>query len=480
MARLLFFLAALFASPLAAQTPLSQSAPFAQLRDQALNFTGSGVGAVKRTRDEKDGDVVSIFDFCRKSQSDGVADNTACIQAAVTNRCVNGGGTIRFPAGRWAIYGTVTANCPGVHIEGSGFGDLNVSANRATFIRVYGSGDAPVFKFVGTPTTGINDVFRWQAGGSVSNLTMFQDPGLRTGAFITFIRLQQTRVQDVYMWAPCIAIKHDGGFMGLVENVIAESLADSCGVMVLTGTNNPGETLDVVRYQNVKVNAGVGAICFRVLDRVQSAWWVNTICQTGGKALEISCPTMTNVNACPGFFTLYDFESESFNSAFSQIDITDMVDGFKMTDGWLRGYFNGSAVAHNISITPSRFPASQQGFPITIANNWIKHAGGSCLYIQSERASITGNHIYGCGRLGGGPAFGAVEVRASYAAITGNTLCGADFLNDTVGMPAGITITNGADYVTATGNIFMPGAKGCTAAISGTATHSGISGNVGP
>lgn len=81
------------------------------------SFTQAGTGAVTRTVDSKLKDFVSVKDF--GAVGDGVADDTAAIQAAINsishttwqgsaaNMYTRGGGTVYFPPGRYKITSTL-------------------------------------------------------------------------------------------------------------------------------------------------------------------------------------------------------------------------------------------------------------------------------------------------------------------------------------------------------------------------------------
>jgi hypothetical protein len=64
-----------------------------------LSFTQAGFGATARTVGSKLKDVVSVKDF--GAVGDGVADDTAAIQAAITSLGETKGGTVYFPAGTY-------------------------------------------------------------------------------------------------------------------------------------------------------------------------------------------------------------------------------------------------------------------------------------------------------------------------------------------------------------------------------------------
>jgi hypothetical protein len=74
-------------------------------------FTQSGTGAIQRTVENKLKDTVSVKDF--GAVGDGVADDTAAIQAAITASI-----RVHIPAGTYKITSTLTVN--NTHISGAG------------------------------------------------------------------------------------------------------------------------------------------------------------------------------------------------------------------------------------------------------------------------------------------------------------------------------------------------------------------------
>lgn len=83
-------------------------------------FTQSGTGAVQRSVENKLKDTVSVKDF--GAVGDGVADDTAAIQAAINAVNAKGGGTLYFPQGRYKLTATITLK-PGVSILGERKGE---------------------------------------------------------------------------------------------------------------------------------------------------------------------------------------------------------------------------------------------------------------------------------------------------------------------------------------------------------------------
>jgi hypothetical protein len=93
------------------------------ITDQAsgLYFTQSGTGAAVRTVDSKLKESVSVKDF--GAVGNGVTDDTAAIQAAVTAIAATGG-TIYFPVGTYKITDVITVNTgvytTGILLKGAG------------------------------------------------------------------------------------------------------------------------------------------------------------------------------------------------------------------------------------------------------------------------------------------------------------------------------------------------------------------------
>jgi len=82
-----------------------------------LGFLQSGTGATTRTIQNKLRDVVSVKDF--GAVGDGVADDTAAIQTAITYACsLVGGATITVPDGLYLLSATLTVPVGGVSIQG--------------------------------------------------------------------------------------------------------------------------------------------------------------------------------------------------------------------------------------------------------------------------------------------------------------------------------------------------------------------------
>lgn len=112
---------------------------------QLISLTQSGAGAVSRTVDSKLSDVISVKDF--GAVGDGVTDDTAAIQAAMTYACHTGNISVHIPAGRYVISQQIdmapaTVSSGQNHLYVSVYGD-----GASTVLLQYING--PVFSFTG-------------------------------------------------------------------------------------------------------------------------------------------------------------------------------------------------------------------------------------------------------------------------------------------------------------------------------------------
>lgn len=131
-------------------------------------YTATGTGAVSRTVASKLGEAISVKDF--GATGDGVADDTAEIQAALTAAGAAGGGDVYLPPGTYAVSGTlligngaagVASTYNGVRLVGAGSAMLD-STRSPTTIKWVGATnyDGGVVKIAGRTTgCGVQGVY---------------------------------------------------------------------------------------------------------------------------------------------------------------------------------------------------------------------------------------------------------------------------------------------------------------------------------
>lgn len=112
-------------------------------------YDPSGSGAVATTVQDKLRESVSVKDF--GAVGDGVADDTAAIQAAVDSLEANGGGVLSFPRGTYLISSTITVNASNIMLLGEGGDqshDVGTQGATAASKITWGGGASPVVQFV--------------------------------------------------------------------------------------------------------------------------------------------------------------------------------------------------------------------------------------------------------------------------------------------------------------------------------------------
>jgi len=109
----------LYSAPMA--TDRVSDAIISTIDSSQVMFLQSGTGAVLRTAQSKMRDVVSVLDF--GAVGNGVADDTAAIQAAIDS-LPSSGGEVKFPKGNYKTTSPVTVTKNGVTLTGTGYGSV--------------------------------------------------------------------------------------------------------------------------------------------------------------------------------------------------------------------------------------------------------------------------------------------------------------------------------------------------------------------
>jgi hypothetical protein len=147
-------------------------------------FTPSGAGGVQRTVENKLRDVVSVKDF--GAVGNGVADDTAAIQAAIAATLTNRGGVVFFPPGIYCFANTLSLSGAnkGISLIGSGSS-------------LAGQNNAPtVLKWIGGASIAVD------VGADCRNSSVRSLDFENTGTCTSFIRVGVTDgflIQEVCM-----------------------------------------------------------------------------------------------------------------------------------------------------------------------------------------------------------------------------------------------------------------------------------------
>jgi hypothetical protein len=123
-------LVALSAADLVEVVAFSQIDAIGSIPSANSTFLQSGTGAVQRTVDSKLKDVVSVKDF--GAVGNGVADDTAAIQAAIDHAESLGRGAIYFPASIYRVSSTLTVQGDNITLRGDGINSV-ITRNNASY-----------------------------------------------------------------------------------------------------------------------------------------------------------------------------------------------------------------------------------------------------------------------------------------------------------------------------------------------------------
>ena len=148
-------------------------------------YTPAGTGAVDTTVETKLRESINVKDF--GAVGDGVTDDRIAIQNAINHAKGLGGGTVRIPAGTFAVESTLNfTDASGVRLVGEGggfFSDANKELVPSTIIKWTGvTSAAAVIRFKSTQS----NVTKATSGG-VEGLAIFCDGKAARGIYCTSI-----------------------------------------------------------------------------------------------------------------------------------------------------------------------------------------------------------------------------------------------------------------------------------------------------
>jgi len=145
-----------------------------------VTYTPSGTSAVARSAASKFGETVSVKDF--GAVGDGVADDTAAIQAAINAAYTQYNRPVYFPCGIYKITGTITIT-QGVMLIGAG--SQGSSDSFGTTIIHHSNSDCLVWNGSGTLYAG--------TGGGLQNFQILKATGYSGGNAIKIVSTNDTQ-----------------------------------------------------------------------------------------------------------------------------------------------------------------------------------------------------------------------------------------------------------------------------------------------
>ena len=245
-----------------------------------IGFDPAGSGATARSAQAKMRDFVSVKDF--GAVGDGIANDTAAIQAAVAALPSTGGG-LYFPAGTYLVSSAITLNKPGVYY-GDGWA-TNIRTNSATANSFTVSGAEQVQIENMRFTSAVTKTAGWYVDVAASaNRFRLSDfamegaiGGMRTAAVAT-CTIERGQILNCVA-STAVAIRIDAGFDVSIRDVLSDQAVNIfAGIYVTQAGDVTIEDCNLIHCgQALYVNPGVGQV-------VASLWANNTFFDTSTRA----------------------------------------------------------------------------------------------------------------------------------------------------------------------------------------------------
>ena len=444
------------------------------------------------------GSTYNVANFC--SVYNGTTDNTGCIQSAINAACAGAGGSVVFPAGKFAISTAtgVQITCGGVYLVGQGYSDSENASNSnlGTSIFAINTGGASLIQFLGVSGARI-------VGGGVRNLTIQETnagaSNPQTGWAIDFEFCLYCMVKDVMVYGAQNNIRVNASSYTAIEHSFLHQVNVGGNAIQFQGNDGSGSCdanlgncptrSDSLYISDVEADsqlpqAGLSAgTCLRHIDFAATINAVNLTCGQFQIGYYANCPTSQASGACPSFATLVNFQIESngTNSGGNGFGVfAEDVQELYLTEPALYGYSSSSGLA----IEPGRF--SNNG-DINVVGGKIQSFQNDCVLIEASMVYFVGVQMLQCGTsTSGGPYYG-LELRAGTACSAGScanfTLSGNTFCTNANGTPnsfPAMNLGNGVSFLTVEGNKFKGCSSGITDGTGSVTKYISTTSNLGP
>ena len=349
---------------------------------------------VARSAQDKMRDTVSVKDF--GAVGDGVANDTAAIQAAINYAGSTGGGTVYFPAGDYKISSTLTITANNVYLRGAG-------RDASTIVPVAMSTDHVYFNAV--------------SQGGFSDLSIIPSAA-QTGstAAIRAYNCHNVVLDNFLIFGNCqTGVLSDGGAAQFLATISNFEISD-CAFFGIQVGSTAYQAQDTVIYNGIVSN------CFNGITLINcSGTYVSDIdvISCSGAAISTFPPATKQVSAA--FFTAVLADTTTAGSGFAFLDNGGKVTDINLVNCWAATCDeNGIIFGGNcdgILVSGSRFINNKQhgiyiqggkNYTITGCQIGMNSIDGSGLYDGISIASniqhftINSNFIGGpLGNIGG-------------------------------------------------------------------------------
>ena len=443
-----------------------------------VTFLQAGTGAVARTVQSKLRDVVSVKDF--GAVGDGVADDTAEIQAAVDHAHALGGGVVTFPSGTYMV--NASGNLTGIQMKSGVYINLTGAKLKAL------GANSPNYRLV--YFTGVSDC--GVIGGEIEGDRATNSASGEQGHGIYIIlNCSRILIENVTVSA-CFG---DGIYIG--------RLCSDIRVLGCTVTNNRRNNISVVSASNVLIdgcdvsnaNGVLPEAGIDVEPNPGDAVSYNVIitnCSVYGNAKQgisfpAPAPTPLIETAVVSNCHIYGNGAEGIRASYVlNLAITGCViynnagggiydtaalatslsiDGniiYGNTGSGIEGFSSGTIISNNTIRNNTTWGIKwQNGQQVTISANIISDSGEDGIYYErAYNCAIVGNTVKNSQKHGifiTGTATSSIT-RSRCVAISGNTVFASGLLTDNT--YSGIRLDANANTCTVTGNTVERAASG--------------------
>lgn len=234
--------------------------PAASTAAASLQYQPAGTGAVVRTAQDKLREVVSAEDF--GAVGDGVADDTAALQAAINYVAGKNGGDVRLQSKVYAISNTLAVTASAVGLIGMG-AENYITGNWGTTLKWIGAGGLPMVSFTNVDAPKLQGLSLDCANVAASGI---RAQGVKLGRFIGFSIKDFTAV-GFYGLCGTAATQWSNG--NLIQNFLITSSNNGVDGLLLQGDvsasndwwNNTFQN-GLVQVSRTATESHAGHLCF--------------------------------------------------------------------------------------------------------------------------------------------------------------------------------------------------------------------------
>ena len=394
---------------------------------------------------------------------DGVTDDTAAIQAAITyaqtfsTSSPYTGEVVYFPAGEYLVSSTITVSKSNIYLRGEGKGVTLIARNAA-----------------------YNHTFAFDSGGIIQNvgisgMTIFHDVSLghvMTGGHVYFNAALHFKCEDMNIQAGGYGIISAGGVYGYINNchlqgdyISGNAAKNSTVGLYFIPTTVVGAVpiATIINVTNTQINSttSVNLYCgYRygcVINGAEEMHFTN--CTFNGcyytnmylQQLNDNRPILEiTYDSCffdgmPGFSFWVDGATGNGSQCISRIRLNNCgING----EGFTAAYGNGYGIYIDPTNRGGTYPQALMG--LQVSNSTIQGCYSDGIYLSGNDIILTGNNIFQNNKKPSGTANGiTVTGTTSRFSIVGGSIGGVNGSTDL--QKYAITVASGASDFIITG-----------------------------